>query len=115
MSKSVSVAVIVFIFCVFAPTANAATDDCQSPNSPNLPPTITSQGQADTIGRNFDAYSKASTDYLSCLVAFANANKDSLTDAEKTALKSKYAAFASILSGHNVRWNEVYGTYLANR
>ena len=90
---------------LLATTAHAVETGCTAPTTPTLPASITSQSQAESLEAGTVSYLESVSSYQQCLVDWANDNESSLTEADRTELRSLYDAQTNASKTYSEEWN----------
>ncbi len=95
-------------------SALAVETGCSAPSSPTLPASITTQAEAESLEASTITYLENASTYQQCLVDWANANDASLTDEDRSALRSLYDTQANASKAYSEEWNAKLSAFLAS-
>ena len=95
-----------------APASAQTFGTCQKPTAPSLPAAVQSQAEADSLLTSVNSYLGESQNYIQCLIAYGTANQATLTDQEKTALRTAYDTQQADARNIAQNWNAIYSTFM---
>ncbi len=99
---------------LLATSAVALETSCTAPSAPQLPPSITSQTELSMLEVSTISYLTEASAYHQCLINYAEANDATLTQADRTELRSLYDAQSAASKAYSEEWNEKLTSFMAS-
>ena len=112
MKTSSTLAIALVSFTTLSQEALAEFGGCFRPERPRIPEAFPTEAEVQLLASDLEAFIQDSQTYSACLVEFAKANKERLTQAEKQALRAEYDASMKSLKRAASRWNAAYSKYV---
>ncbi len=93
-------------------SAFAIETGCTSPTAPQLPASITSETQMNTLEAATITYLTEASAYHQCLIDYASANDATLTQADRTELRTLYDAMSAASKAYSEEWNQKLTSFM---